>query len=96
MCVGVRFGDLSSVALLDTGCRCSVIDHSLVSRLDESYFDLRQPSKASFRTANGSKMRSLGSAKLKFALKDANYKMHFNILKGLSHPVILGVDFFQK
>ena len=83
MCVGVIFGELSSVALLDTGCRSSVIDHSLVSRLDESYFDLRKPSKASFKTANGSKMRSLGSVRLRFALKDATYKMHFNVLKGL-------------
>ena len=96
MCVGISILGSRSIALLDTGCRCSVLDHSFLSKLDPSSYTLDRPTKSHFRTANNGKLKSIGTCKLPFKINNESYQMKFNVLQGLTYNLILGVNFVEK
>lgn len=55
---------------------------------------IRKPDQ--LRAANGTYMESPGLVKMQFNFAGTEYTWQFQIVAGLSHPVILGYDFMQK
>lgn len=91
----VKIGEKSLVGLLDTGSPISILGndaHYLFNNITELQ-NLNNNSK--FSTANGQKLKPIGTMELPVSFHDQLYTIQFYVVPEIKSSLILGMDFWR-
>ena len=82
--------------LVDTGAGPSCIsEHLMISNPSLGHLRIRRCEKRAY-SVNGAPVVTLGIVDIEFKINGASYTHTFIILRGLIHPLLLGLDFLMK
>jgi hypothetical protein len=95
-CLNLKLGGKSFPALVDTGATISAIKASFLHGLVDLGPVKIKPCHLVIYLADNSTAVCTQTVCLNFKIGETTYEQEFRILKDLSRPVILGVDFLEK
>ena len=97
--VDVKIGKTGKQALVDTGADICVVSEEfykvLISQNSLTRAEQSGP-RIKCTSASGNEFRNRGEIRLKFEIGRVAYSHPFQILQGLTKPIIIGSDFLQK
>ena len=95
MCINVKLNRLSLRALVDTGAKKSCIDKRTLDRL-RMKVDLSSGDLDCLYGADGQPIPILGTVMADVVVKGLRMPTVFQVMKTLTYPLILGIDFLQE
>ncbi|VDH98642.1 Hypothetical predicted protein [Mytilus galloprovincialis] len=94
--LAIRFGDYSSLALIDTGSSISCINHSMLKNSKFSTLALEKPKITKIEGAGGAKHQVTGQITVEFSINKFSFTQTFYVIPALRQSMILGTDFLAK
>jgi len=84
-------------AMVDTGATLDYMSEEFCNHLLKHHRNCKiEPCNLKVRAANGTLIESIGSINLSFSAKGRSFKTKFIVLKSLTNPIILGLEFGEK